>query len=150
MSAPVAITTAAVIAGFDVRAYTVDEAAGVVVIIIRGGGHGGTYTVDYTTVDGTATAPADYTAASGTLFFGPDMTELALQIAIADDGEGELAESFGVMLSNPRNGATLTSASALIAITGSAAAASSIPTASTWALLAMIAGLCTVAFFRTH
>jgi hypothetical protein len=149
VSAPMGLS-GAVIPGFDVTAYSVDETAGIVVILIRGGGHGGTYAVDYTTVDGSASAPGDYDAASGTLLFGAGTTEVALQIPIVADEEGEPPESFGVVLSNPRHGATISVASALITIQGSAAPATAIPTASVWALLAIIAGLCVVAAIRVH
>ena len=42
-------------------------------------------TVAYATSDGTATAGADYTAASGTLTFAPGQTVKTVVVAIADD-----------------------------------------------------------------
>ena len=47
-----------------------------------------TVTVDWTTVDGTATAGEDYTAASGTLTFGPGETGKTVRIAVLNDAGG--------------------------------------------------------------
>ncbi len=61
-------------------------------------------TVVYSTVDGTATAPADYIAASGTLTFtlgGP--TEMSVTVQVVGDVVTEDNEAFFVVLSNPSN-----------------------------------------------
>lgn len=63
-----------------------------------------TVTVDYTTVDGAASAAgSDYVAASGTLTFAPNDTSESISITILDDGAQEPAEDFGVTLSNVTN-----------------------------------------------
>jgi hypothetical protein len=61
-------------------------------------------TVDYETVNGTAVANSDYTAASGTLTFDPGETSQPVQITIHGDqiDEGE-SETFTVQLSNAVN-----------------------------------------------
>ena len=62
----------------------------------------GTVTVDYTTVDDTAVAPADYTATSGTLTFAPGQREKKTPLVpIVDDGEEDSGETFRLVLSNP-------------------------------------------------
>jgi Ca2+-binding RTX toxin-like protein len=74
-------------------------------------------TVAYSTLDGTATAPADYTAVSGTLGFaksGP--TTQAVTVSANGDTEGEDAETFTLELSSPAN-ATLADGSGTGAIT---------------------------------
>ena len=58
-------------------------------------------TVDYATADGTATAGADYTAASGTLTFAPGETEQTVVVTILDDAHDEGDEAFTLTLSNP-------------------------------------------------
>ena len=61
-------------------------------------------TVEYRTVDGTAEAPADYTAASGTLTF--DVGETARTVAVVvinDEDDEEEEETLGLVLSNPVN-----------------------------------------------
>ena len=58
-------------------------------------------TVDYATADGTATAGADYTAASGTLTFAPGETEQTVVVTILDDAHDEGEEAFTLTLSNP-------------------------------------------------
>ena len=72
--------------------------------------------MDYQTVDGTATAGTDFTEASGTLTFAPDAARTqTITLTITNDLIGEVAESFTVMLSNPKNG-TLTVATQTITI----------------------------------
>ena len=62
-----------------------------------------TVTVDYTTVDVTATAGSDYTAQSGTLTFNPGETSKPITVAVTGDTMVESDESFLVLLSNPTN-----------------------------------------------
>ena len=62
-----------------------------------------TITVDYTTVDGSATEGQDYSAASGTLSFAPGVTSLPISVSIAGDTQVELDEIFFVNLSNATN-----------------------------------------------
>jgi chitinase len=57
--------------------------------------------VQYATADGTAVAPADYAAASGTLNFAPGETSHTVSVAVKADALDELDETFGVHLSNP-------------------------------------------------
>jgi Ca2+-binding RTX toxin-like protein len=57
-------------------------------------------TVDYTTVDNSATSPNDYTSKSGTLTFEPGETTKEIPITIVDDRIDETNETFFVNLSN--------------------------------------------------
>ena len=57
-------------------------------------------TVDYRTNDGTATAGADYTAASGTLTFEVGDREKTISVPLLDDAIDEGEETFTVILSN--------------------------------------------------
>ena len=59
--------------------------------------------VDFATADGTATAPADYTAASGTLTFAPGQTTKQVTVLVKGDLLDEANETFFVNLSNPSN-----------------------------------------------
>ena len=67
----------------------------------------GAVTVSYATVDGTATAGADYTTTSGTLSFTPGQTTKRVEVQTLQDTDQEGAESFTVRLSGA-TGATLT------------------------------------------
>ena len=58
--------------------------------------------VEWTTVDGTATAGEDYTAAGGVLTFGPGDTTRTISVALLDDNDEESDETFTVQLSNPQ------------------------------------------------
>ena len=69
----------------------------------------GTVTVNYTTVDGTATAGADYTAASGTLTFAPGDIRKQVRVAVLEDDHDEEAETVIFRISNP-SGAVISGA----------------------------------------
>ena len=62
-----------------------------------------TVTVQYGTVDQTATAGTDYTGVSGTLTFAAGATARTIAVPIADDQEIESAETFTVVLSAPES-----------------------------------------------
>ena len=57
-------------------------------------------TVDYATADGTATAPADYTATAGTLSFPAGTTTRTVTVPVIGDLLDEPNETFLVRLSN--------------------------------------------------
>lgn len=58
-------------------------------------------TVNWQTVDGTATAGADFTAGSGSVTFQPGETQQTINVALVNDGSGEGSESFQVLLDTP-------------------------------------------------
>ncbi len=60
-------------------------------------------TVDFATSDNTATAPADYIAASGSLTFAPGMTRQTITVLVRGDTLNEPDETFFVTLFNARN-----------------------------------------------
>jgi hypothetical protein len=99
--------------------YSVGEGDGVATVTVTrsGGSLGGPVSVDYATADGSAVAGADYGSASGTLTFGPNETSKSFGIPVTPDASHEEAETFRVVLSNPRGGAALGSpASASVTI----------------------------------
>lgn len=66
-------------------------------------------TVSYATVNGTAVAGSDYTAATGTLTFNPTDTVATLTVALLPDNLPEGVETFTVVLSNPSGASILNS-----------------------------------------
>ena len=58
-------------------------------------------TVDYATSDGTASAGADYTAASSTLTFAAGETAKTVLVTVLDDAHDEGSETLTLTLSNP-------------------------------------------------
>ena len=58
-----------------------------------------TVTVNFTTANGTATAPGDYTATSGTLTFAPNETTKTISVPVKGDTLVEPDETFFVNLS---------------------------------------------------
>src|SRR5205814_1429015 len=76
-------------------------------------------TVQYATADGSATAPSDYAAATGTLVFAPGQTTQTITVAINGDTtyeNGGTAETFTVSLANA-SGASISDNSGLGTIT---------------------------------
>ena len=68
----------------------------------------GTYSIDYATADGTATAGTDYTHTSGTLTFEPGQPGHRLvHVPILDDSFADSGETFHLVLSNPTGGSQL-------------------------------------------
>ena len=63
-------------------------------------------TVDFSSADGTATAPADYDASSGTLTFAPGETSKTITVLVHGDTLEEATETFNVNLANAA-GATI-------------------------------------------
>ena len=62
-----------------------------------------TVTVDFATADGTAGAPSDYIAKTGTVTFKPQTTEGVIEITVVGDTLKEADETFSVALSNAKN-----------------------------------------------
>ncbi|HSS52167.1 MAG TPA: IPTL-CTERM sorting domain-containing protein, partial [Thermoanaerobaculia bacterium] len=95
---------------FAVSAVTVAEnAITVTITVTRTGGADGAVSVTYNTADGTAVAPGDYLAASGTLNWADqDAAPKTFQVTIVNDAIIEPDETFTITLSNPQgSGAAL-------------------------------------------
>ena len=90
---------------------TVEEDAGthgcLVPVSLVPNGSAQAVTVDFATADGSATAGADYVAATGTLTFPPGAASVALPVSVIGDTVVELDESFIVELSNATNATIL-------------------------------------------
>jgi chitinase len=102
---------------FTKDALKVSQVVGTVALTVqRVGSTLGTVTVAYATANGTATAPADYGAVSGTLNCAAgDSTDRAVSIPIVNRGVVTPDRSFSVTLSAPL-GATLGTSVATITI----------------------------------
>jgi len=94
--------------------YAVAESGGSVVLTVgRHVGSTGTVTVNYSTVNGTATAGSDFTAVAGTLTWNAgDTTNRTITVPIAQDAVLEGNETLTVTLSAPTGGATISPAGA--------------------------------------
>lgn len=93
------VTSATGNAQFSVSSIQVIEDLGLATItVLRQGGTAGNLTVDYATMDGTATAGQDYTLTSGALIFNSGETSKSFQIPITDDAVSETDETFKVTL----------------------------------------------------
>ncbi len=91
---------------FDPRNFQVVEGGDAVVSVDRSQGEAGAVSVDYTVIDGGATAGADYEAVSGTLTWGPgDGSLKTFVVPTFDDPDSEGNETVLLRLSNPTGGA---------------------------------------------
>jgi chitinase len=111
--------------GLYVRDAAVDTSAGTVSVPVQLGGPAGatsasTVTVKYATRDGSAVAGTDYTAASGTLTFGPGQTVKNITVPITARTGAAPARSFGITLSGARN-ATIADGTGVVTIGASGA-----------------------------
>lgn len=93
---------------FQLTAQSVDEDAGVVHITVRrAGGTLGAVSVHFATLAGTAQAPSEFTAASGTLEFADGQSTSQIDVTILDNLFSGPNKAFQVQLSNATGGATL-------------------------------------------
>ena len=103
-------------AQFSTDAMSVNESDGSAQVTVQ---HVGDislpFTVNYSTVDGTASQRSDYLAALGTIQFAPGEASKTITIFITDDSISENAENFFVTLAGP-NGAR-TNAPSLLTVT---------------------------------
>ena len=88
-----------------------DEGASLAFSVTLDAAATGDVTVDYATGDGTASAGADYTAASGTLTFAAGETAKTVEVAALADADAEGDETLTLTLSNA-SGASIGTASA--------------------------------------
>jgi Calx-beta domain-containing protein len=85
----------------------VTEGASSAFTVTKHGTATGSCNVSYATANGTAIAPGDYTAKSGTLTFTSAQTAQTVSVTTIDDAVVENAETFTASLSSPTAGATL-------------------------------------------
>ena len=91
-----------VVIGFRPYTYTVVENAGEVELTVEviSGMLTETVTLSYRTLDGTATAPTDYTDSTDTITLSSVNTSVTFTVPITDDGVAEINETFTVVLSS--------------------------------------------------
>lgn len=100
-------------AQFAVSGGSIEEGGDITFTVTRSGDTSIAHAVSYTTVDGTATVvDSDYVAASDVLVFGVGVTSLDVIANTTGDDDIEPDEAFSLLLSNPTNGATITTSSA--------------------------------------
>ncbi|MCU7852791.1 MAG: thrombospondin type 3 repeat-containing protein, partial [Candidatus Thiodiazotropha sp. (ex Monitilora ramsayi)] len=95
--------------GFSPVSYTVMEnQTSVSLTVSRSGGSNGAVSVDYSTIDGSASASNDYVFTTGTVnFANGDMLDKTITVNLLDDTTFEGDETFSVNLSNATGGASL-------------------------------------------
>lgn len=93
---------------FSAATYSVNEGAGSVTITVaRSALNTGAVSVNYATGNGTALAPADYTARSGTLTFASGATTQTFTVPITNNTAAEPNETVNLTLSAATNGVFL-------------------------------------------
>jgi hypothetical protein len=102
---------------FSSATYSVaEEADSILITVQRIFGSLGVVTAQYATSDGTATAPSDYAAASGTLVFTNGEMSKTFAVRINNDGALEGNEEFNLTLSSPSNTVLLSLRTARVTI----------------------------------
>jgi len=96
---------------FSAPAFVTNERSNAVITVVRGGGTQGSASVNYSTANGTATAPADYTAVSGTLVFNDAESVKQFVVPVIDNSLVTGDRAFNVTLSNPSAGASISAPS---------------------------------------
>ena len=101
--------------GFVGTSATASENSGTARITLRrNAGFSGAVSIDYATSDGTATAGADYTTASGTLNWAAgDLGERTINVSLVNDATNESNETFRITLSNATGGVTIEGSSTI-------------------------------------
>jgi len=87
--------------------YNADEGGSATIAVRRTGSTIGTVAVNYLTIDGTATAGADYVAQADALLFGPGETNKVFAVSILQDSSVEPNETVTLALANPLGGVIL-------------------------------------------
>lgn len=98
----------------------VDEGTSAIFTITKTGPSASNLSVNYATVNGSAAAPGDFAATSGTVTFRSWETVRTVAVPVLVDSVGEPAESFTLTLSSPSAGASVNIASASATINASA------------------------------
>lgn len=101
---------------------TVNEGGAATFTISRTGTASAPLSVNYATSNGTAAAPGDFGAVSGTMTFLAWETARTFTVAVLDDGVSEGAEQFSAALSSPSSGATIGTGTATTTIASNGAA----------------------------
>jgi len=93
---------------FSGATYNIAEnGSEITITVTRTSGSYGAVSVNYTTIDGSATANSDYSPASGVLSFADGVTSQTIAIPILNDAIYEGDENFAVQLSGVSGGASL-------------------------------------------
>jgi uncharacterized repeat protein (TIGR01451 family)/uncharacterized delta-60 repeat protein len=109
--------SAAGVLGFAQPNFSVNEAAGTVTVtVVRTNGTHNGVSAQWATSDGTAIAPGDYKAASGTLSFPDGVGTNTFTVKIIDDSLAEDDETINLSLFNVTGGASLGLSNAVITI----------------------------------
>lgn len=93
---------------FESATFSVNEGTPVAIITVRRtGGLSSGVSVQYSSIDGTATAGQDFTRVTGVLVFAPGETTRTFTIPIINDQIDEPDETLNLALENPTGGAVL-------------------------------------------
>jgi hypothetical protein len=95
---------------FSINDVAVTEGGNLVLTVAKSGMTSSSFSVDYATANGTATAGSDYTATTGTLTFAAADTTKTITIATTNDTTVEGDETVLVSLSGATGGASMSDA----------------------------------------
>ena len=103
-----ALTNQPGVIALETSIINVDEGdSSAAIRVLRTNGTDGQVTVDYRTIDGSASAGQDYIERSGTLTFADGVAQQTINVPLLDDGILETNETFTLTIDNVTGGATL-------------------------------------------
>jgi YD repeat-containing protein len=103
----------AVTPSFSIGDASATEGGDLAFTVTKSGLTGSTFSINYASANQTATAPADYLSASGTLTFLPAETSKAVVIPTSQETSIENNETFRINLSGASGGATISDPQAI-------------------------------------
>ena len=109
--------------GFASPSYAVNQGSTVTITVTRAGGSDNTVQINYTAANGTAVSPANFTAVSGVLTFGPGVTSQTFKVKTASGSTTNSDRTVNLALYGATGGAVITQSNALLTIVNNSFAA---------------------------
>lgn len=102
--------------GFSSPTYTVNQGTIATITVIRGNGSDGTVQINYGATNGTAISPTNYTSVSGTLTFGPGVTNMTFTVPTATGTTTNADKTVNLRLSSVTSGGTIGLTNAVLTV----------------------------------
>jgi len=102
--------------GFASPGYLVNQGSTVTITVTRASGSDNTVQINYTATNGTAVSPANFTAVSGVLTFGPGVTSQSFKVKTASGSSTNSDRTVNLQLYGATGGAITTQSNAVLTI----------------------------------
>lgn len=109
--------------GFASPAYLVNQGSTGTITVTRAGGSDNTVQINYIATNGTAVSPANFTAVSGVLTFGPGVTSQTFKVRTSSGSTTNSDRTVNLQLYGATGGAIITQSNAVLTIVNNSFAA---------------------------